>query len=71
VSNDVLMLTEDDEHSYVVPPTWYSVDLGTGEWTLLRRQPVRGYQPGQYVKREVPRPRGADVSISGHPRLPR
>jgi oligopeptidase B len=37
------------EQSYVVPPTWYSVDLGTGERTLLRRQPVPGYQPERYV----------------------
>jgi oligopeptidase B len=41
------------EQSNTVPPAWYSVHLGTGERTLLRRQPVPGYQPEQYVSEQL------------------
>jgi oligopeptidase B len=51
------------EQSYTVPPTWYSVDLDTGERTLLRRQPVPGYQPGHYVSERLSVPAGDDVSV--------
>jgi oligopeptidase B len=51
------------EQSYTVPPAWYSVDLGTGERTLLRRQPVPGYQPEQYWSEQLSVPVGDDVAV--------
>lgn len=51
------------EQSYTVPPAWYSVDLGTGERTLLRRQPVPGYQPEQYWSERLSVPVGDDVAV--------
>jgi oligopeptidase B len=53
------------EQSYTVPPAWYSVHLATGERTLLRRQPVPGYQPEQYVSEQVGVPSdGVDVPVT-------
>jgi oligopeptidase B len=51
------------ERSYTVPATWYSVDLDTGERALLRRQPVPGYQPEQYVSERLSVPVGDGLAI--------
>jgi oligopeptidase B len=51
------------EQSYVVPATSYSVDLGTGERILLRRQPVPSYQPEQYVSERLSVPIGNDLAV--------
>jgi oligopeptidase B len=36
------------EESLIEPPTWYRLDLATGERSPLKRREVPRYQPGQY-----------------------
>ncbi len=35
------------EESLIEPPTWYRLDLATGERTLLKRKDVPGYDPAR------------------------
>jgi oligopeptidase B len=51
------------EQSYTMPPAWYSVHLSTGERTLLKRQPVPGYQPEHYVSERLDVP-SDDVDVA-------
>jgi oligopeptidase B len=51
------------EQSHTVPATWYSVDLGTGERTLLRRRPAPGYRPDEYVSELRSVPIGDDLAV--------
>jgi oligopeptidase B len=39
--------------SLVTPPSTYSYDLATRERTLVKQQPVNGYDPSQYESRRV------------------
>lgn len=48
-SVDVETLTVVTE-SLTRPPSWWSVDLATGERTLLRTQPAPGHDPAAYVE---------------------
>ncbi|MGH3498466.1 MAG: S9 family peptidase [Nocardioidaceae bacterium] len=54
------------EQSYTEPPTWWDVDLGTGERRLVRREPVPGYDPEGYVSERVSveAPDGEDVPVT-------
>ena len=51
------------EESYVDPPVWSSVDLGTGARTEIHRQEAPGHDPAQYVGERLtfPAPDGTEV----------
>lgn len=52
--------------SLVTPMSWFTYDMDTRERTLVKRQPVPGYDPSRYVTERIfaTAPDGAEVPIS-------
>lgn len=52
--------------SYTTPPESWQLDVATGERTLLKRRPVRDYDPADYVaeRRWVTGADGAEIPVS-------
>ncbi len=51
------------EESLIEPPTWYELDLGTGDKRLLKRLEVPGYDPTRYRTERVSAPAADGKSI--------
>lgn len=54
------------EESLIEPPTWYELDLDTGNRRLLKRLEVPGYDPAGYrtQRRMAPAPDGAQIPVT-------